>query len=265
VKRALDAAPESVKAKFPTAMAKLTAVISGAFLDFWLPSAIFIILAGAWCYTRRRLLLYVLPLGLLIVLYAKVHGYPHHHGTVFVAAITAFWIAWPTADETRAFSVRQHRAMHGMIALLLCLFAVNIWDSAVVIQREYRYPYSGAQDAANYLKSVGADHGTVFGYLFGVVAVQAYFDHNILANVPTSFHHHGLPLIGDSVNVEELNRVKPEYVLAYSVEPELMVETGLPEMESRGYKMVHFSDGYYMYKQGVYQRESYFILRRVQP
>ncbi|HEY4959213.1 MAG TPA: hypothetical protein VII29_00020 [Terriglobales bacterium] len=264
-KRALDAAPEAVKATFPTALAKLTAVISGAFLDFWLSSTIFLVLAGAWCYTRRRLVLYILPMGLLIALYAKVHGYPHHHGTVFIAAITAFWIAWPSEDETRSFNVRQHRAMHGMIALLLCLFAVNIWDAAVVIQREYRYPYSGSKDAAMYLKSVGADRGKVFGFLFGVNAVQAYFDHNILANIPTAYYHNGLPLVGDTLNVAELNRVRPEYIVAYSGEPQLMIRVGIPELESRGYKMVHFSDGYYMYKQAVYQRESYFILRRVQP
>jgi hypothetical protein len=265
VKKALAEAPEAVKAKYPTALAKLTAVISGAFLDFWIPSAIFLVLAGAWCYTRRRLLLYVLPLGLLIALYAGVHGYPHHHGTAFIAAITAFWIAWPTANETRSFSVRQHRTMHGMFALLLCLCAVNIWDAAIVVQREYRYPYSGSEDAAQYLKSVGADRGNIFGYLFGVVAVQAYFDHNVLQNLPTAYYHHGLPLVGDYINVAELNRVKPEYLVAYSADPQLMVQVGIPELESHGYKMVHFSDGYYLYKQTVYQRESYFILRRVQP
>ncbi len=265
VKRALAEAPESVKATFPTATAKLTAVISGAFLDFWAPSAIFLILAGVWCFLRRHLLLYLLPLGLLIVLYAKVHGYPHHHGTVFIAAITAFWVAWPTGDEMRSLSVRQQQAMRGMVVLLLCLFAVNIWDAAVVIQREYRYPYSGSQDAARYLKSVGADRGDVFGYLFGVVAVEAYFDHNILKNLPTAYYHHGLPLIGDSINEEELNRIRPEYVIAYSADPQLMIKVGIPDLESRGYKMVHFSDGYYLYKQAVYQRESYFILRRVQP
>lgn len=265
VKKALAEAPEAVKAMYPTAMAKLTAVISGAFLDFWVPSSIFLILAGAWCYTRRRLFLFVLPLSLLIALYAEVHGYPHHHGTVFVAAITAFWIAWPTEDETRSFNLRQHRALHGMIALLLCLFAVNIWDATVVVQREYRYPYSGSKDAAMYLKSVGADQGNVFGFLFGVNAVQAYFDHNILANIPTAYYHNGLPLVGDTLDVDELNRVRPQYIVAYSGEPQLMIRVGIPELESRGYKMVHFSDGYYMYKQGVYQRESYFILRRVQP
>ncbi len=93
---------------------------------------------------------------------------------------------------------------------------VNIWDAAVVIQREYLYPYSGSQDAATYLKSVGADRGKVFGYLFGVNAVQAYFDHNILANIPTAYYHNGLPLVGDYIDDEELNRVRPEYIVAYS-------------------------------------------------
>ena len=265
VKRAFAAAPESVKVSFPTAMDKLTAVISGGFLDYWAPSALFLILAGAWCFMRRRFLLYALPVSLLIALYSKVHGYPHHHGTLYIAAITAFWVAWPTAKEAQSFNIRERREMQGMIALLLCLVAVNVWDAVVVIQREYRYPYSGSEDAANYLKSVGADRGNVFGYLFGVVAVQAYYDHNILKNLPTTYYHHGLPLIGDYINEEELNRIRPEYIVAYSADPQLMVQFGIPEMESRGYKMVHFSDGYYMYKRAVYQRESYFILRRVHP
>jgi hypothetical protein len=43
----------------------------------------------------------------------------------------------------------------------------------------------------------------------------------------------------------------------------MMLETGLPELTSRGYEVVHISDGYYMYKRAVWQREVYFILRRV--
>ena len=265
VKKALAQAPESVQAKFPTAIAKVTAIISGAFLDYWAPSAVFLIFAGAWCSMRRRLWIYFLPLGLLIALYAKVHGYPHHHGTIFIAAITAFWIAWPTEDQQRSFNTQERWMTNGMIAVLLCLCVVNIWDAAVVIQREYRYPYSGSKDAADYLKSVGADHGPIFGFLFGVNAIQAYFDHKILSNIPTAYYHNGLPLVGDYINVDELNRVRPEYIVAYSSDPQLMIKVGIPELGARGYELVHFSDGYYLYKRAVYQRESYFILRRVHP
>jgi hypothetical protein len=155
--------------------------------------------------------------------------------------------------------------MHGMMALLLCLCAINIWDAAVVIHREYLYPYSGAEDAARYLKSVGADHGPMFGFLYGVVGVQAFFDHNILANIPTAYFHHGLPLNGNNLDVDDLHRVNPEYIIAYTNEPEVMLQLGIPQLTAQGYEVVHFSDGYYLYKRAVYERGVYFILRRTRP
>src|SRR5208337_1584099 len=112
-----------------------------------------------------------LPVGAMLALYTAVHGAAHHHGTVFIAAITALWIAWPDPEERARFSAWQRRALQGMVALLLGLCALNIWDAEVAIHREYLYPYSGAPDAARYLKSVGADRGPMFGFLHGVVGV----------------------------------------------------------------------------------------------
>ena len=102
----------------------------------------------------------------------------------------------------------------------------------------------------------------MFGLLYGVVGVQAYFDHDIFANLPTTYFHHGLPLLGTYLDVDALQTIKPAYVVVYSAEPDLLLREGVGELTSRGYEIVHFSDGYYIYKQGVYQRESYFIFRR---
>jgi hypothetical protein len=135
----------------------------------------------------------------------------------------------------------------------------------VVIKREYLYPYSGAKDAADYLKSVGATRGPMFGFIYGVAAVQAYFDHNIFANMPTSHFHHGLPLLGASLDTAELNRIQPEYVVVSTEDPEFFMKKSGPILPSQGYEIVHFSDGYYLYKQAVYSRESYFIYRRIHP
>ena len=247
-----------------SALRKLSAVISGAFLDYWAPSVLFVALAGAWCFMRRRFLAFALPVGAMIALYS-FYGAPHHQGTAFVAAIAAMWIAWPTAEEQRAFGMRERWATHGVIALLLCLCAVNIWDSVVVIQRERLYPYSGAEDAAKYLKSVGADRGPIFGFLYGIVGVQAYFDHNILANIPTAYFHHGLPLAGNAFNVAELQRVNPEYLVAYTTDPEWLVQLSIPQYRAQGYEMVHASDGYLLYKRTVFERQVYFIFRRTRP
>ena len=103
----------------------------------------------------------------------------------------------------------------------------------------------------------------MFGFLMGVVAVQAYFDQHLFANIPTSYFHLGFPRTGVDLNVDELYRIRPEYIVAYTIDPQMMLETGLPELTSRGYEVVHISDGYYMYKRAVWQREVYFILRRV--
>jgi hypothetical protein len=223
------------------------------------------VLAGAWFFLRRKLLVFALPVGAMIAFYAVIHGAAHHHGTAFVAVVATLWIAWPSREEQSAFRGRERWATYGMTALVLCLCAVNIWDSVVVIQHERQYPYSGAEDAARYLKSAGADRGPIFGFLFGMVGVQAFFDHNILSNVPTAYFHHGLPLDGTNLNVDDIQRVRPEYVVAYTQEPELMMQSGIPQLNAQGYEMAHFSDGYYLYKRGVFEREVYFILRRVRP
>lgn len=257
--------PASIRAMQPTTVTKLESAISGAFLDYWLPSALFLTVSGWWCFRRRKLLLFAMPLLLLIVLYSLVHGYAHHHGTLLIAVITAFWVAWPSANERRSFSVADRRAFHGITILLLGLCALNIWDAEVAIRHEYLYPYSGAGDAAEYLRSVGADKRKILGFLYGEVGVQAYFDHNILVNMPTAYYHHGMPFYGLELNHEEFTNLAPDYVIVFTEQPQLAMESGIPELRAEGYEIVHFSDGYMIYKQGVYVRQVYFILRRLRP
>ena len=267
VKKQFSLIPEAVKQQYkvPTALQKATNIISGAFADYLWLSLVFLVLSAGWFYRRRRLLLFVLPVGLMIGLYSMIHGAPHHHGTAFIAFITALWIAWPVSKEQLSFPDVDVRAMYGMIVLLWILCVLNVWDAAVVIKREYAYPYSGSVDAARYLQSVGADKQPTFGLLFGVTAVQAYFDHKIFVNLPATYFHHGLPLTGTTLDVDALQRIQPEYVIAYTNDPQLMLDTGVPELTSRGYQIVHFSDGYYMYKQAVFERDCYFIFRRTSP
>ncbi len=265
VKKALGELPASIQAQQPTKLVKLESTISGAFLDYWLPSALFILFAGWWCFLRGRLLIYALPLLSLIALYCLIHGSAHHHGTLFVAAITALWVAWPDWREQRGFSALKRRLLQAMGAALLCLCALNIWDAEVAIRNEYLYPYSGAGDAANYLKSVGADRQRIFGFLYGVVGVQAYFDHNILVNMPTAYYHHGMPFYGLALDPDEFRRLRPDYVIAFTEQPQVLMEIGIPPLRAEGFEIVHVSDGYMIYKQGVYVRQVYFILRRTRP
>jgi hypothetical protein len=252
----------NAQGQFITSSVKFKAILSGGLLDSPVPSAAFLILAGAWCFTRHRPLVFTISVFLMVALYSLVYGYAHHQGTLFIAAIAGIWFAWPSEGEQRTFPVRDRRLLQGMTVLLLGLCAVNIWDSAVVIKRDYLYPYSGAEDAANYLMAVGADRGPIFGYGFGISGVQAYFDHNILANIPTSYTHNGQPG-WHNMDVEQAREVRPEYIVVFSVDPDILMRFDGPTLTSLGYKLVHFSDGYYFYKQGVYEREVYLIFRHV--
>ena len=169
------------------------------------------------------------------------------------------------AEERLDFTVFDRRAFNTTIIVLLILCGLNIWDAEVAIRHEYVYPYSGAEDAAKYLKSVGADQTRILGFLYGVVGIQAYFDHNILANMPTAYFHHGMPFYGLELDLQEFKRLNPDYVIVFTEQPQLALEMGIPEVRAQGCKIVHFSDGYMLYKQGAYVRQVYFILRRVRP
>jgi len=95
--------------------------------------------------------------------------------------------------------------------------------------------------------------------------VQAYFDHNILVNMPTAYYHHGMPFYGLALDPDEFRRLRPDYVIAFTEQPQVLMEIGIPPLRAEGFEIVHVSDGYMIYKQGVYVRQVYFILRRTRP
>lgn len=241
---------------------KFASAISGAFLDYFWPSAIFLALLMTWSAMRRRLLAFALPVTAQALLYSFVYGSPHHQGSLFVAAIAGLWIAWPSAEERSAMREFQLWAWQGVVGLLILLCAVNVWDAAIVIEREYRVPYSGAEDAARYLRAADAERGKIFAYGFGVSGIEAYFDHNIFANIPTAYTHNAVNSKTFVLDKDELLRVRPEYVVTDSRVPSVAWRDDVPIMAQLGYEFVHFSDGYYLYKRAVYERESYFIFRR---
>lgn len=243
---------------------KLEAVFSGAFLDFVSLSVLFAVLAGAYCAMRGKFLAYALPVTFLLALYVAVHGYAHHQGTITIAALTGLWIAWPSPEENATFSMFQRRATQGMVLLLLLFCGIQIWDSIVVIDHEYLYPYSGAEDAARFLKSEGADRGKIYGFSYGISGIQAYFDHKIFTNIPTSYYHHGLPLYGKNLDLGEVDRVSPGFIVIFDEDPQRILDLHVIDgLASIGYQMVHFSDGYQLYRRGVYVRQVYFIFKRV--
>jgi hypothetical protein len=232
-----------------------------AFLDQATLSGIFLLLACAWCFRRGKLLTFVLPVSLMVGLFIALRGRPHHVGIVFLAAIAGLWIAWPSEPEFRNGSRADRLTNLGMAVLLAWVFCVNIWDAAFAMRNDYLYPYCGAADAASYIKEVGADKTTVFGYGYGIAAVQAYFPGNILVNIPTSYYHKGFPLHGATIDFSELKAAAPEYVIVFS-DGVIAFKADEPGLEAVGYQLVHSSRGEVFFKRFNVLGQSYSIFQR---
>jgi len=240
---------------------KLGWVITFAFFDQIALSVAFLLFAGFWCYHQKKLLPYVLCVGMMTFFFAAVHGRPHHHGTVFLAAVAGIWIAWPTVG-IEGTSATGRLLNYAMLACLAVLFSVNIWDAMGAMKNDYSYPYSGSFDAARFLQAVRTENTTVFGYNYGMSAVQAYFNHNILANVPTTYFHEGLPMLGASLDLNQLQVAMPQYVIQYSNADKLDFANINPYFIQSGYTLVHISYGSIFYKRTWYDDDTYFIYRR---
>lgn len=257
-------APEKIpaNAKHPVSFQRIEELLGYAFFDQPMVSALFLILAGSWCFLRRNLLPYLLSVSLMIFMYLRISGRPHHHGTVFLAAITGIWIAWPKQGEPKSLSRAARIATNSMVVLLAALFCLNIWDAGVAMRNDYRYPYSGSEDAAKFLKQVGADRATIYGYTYGMSAIQAYFDHDILANTPTTYIHYGKPFYAFEVDFNEIQSRAPLYVIIFSAIPDKDFRTVSGPLAKLGYRLVHFSDGHLFYKRSDFGAAAYFIFAR---
>ena len=62
--------------------------------------------------------------------------------------------------------------------------AVNLYWTTRTIAMDYSGSYSGSADAANFLRSVGANRNSTCGFGFHGTAVQPYFKESIFRNWP---------------------------------------------------------------------------------
>jgi succinate dehydrogenase hydrophobic anchor subunit len=239
--------------------------INGAFFDFQPASLALLIVLGTWCFLRRSSNGVLLPILALAtsILYGW-YGWPHHIGTIFIALVAGLWIAWPTTEETKAFTTLEKRTHWVLTAMLVALLGYHVWNGAVIISNDYMLPYSGAEDAANYLKAVGADHQVILGIGYGMVGVEAYFDHPIEVNRPTAYFHHG----ARGTPPRHVADYNPDYIVMPCFQRCETVDDPL-EDASLGtplrYFLVHASRGYVLDKRGWYMRQDYFIYRKSVP
>jgi len=225
----------------------------GAFADTALVAIPFLVLAAIWAYQRGVLLLLVASVGGTAFVYGFVQGFGHHQGIMTISMVMVAWAGWPSAKEAK-YRGPAHTVQLSFVTAMTILFAWQCTWSYAAIRNDWAGPYSGAKDAAAYLKSVHADELGCSGYKFWAVAVQPYFGRNLFLNyggqtAPARYHF--------SIDFErranlatdwEMQNGPPFIVVA---PPGMSLEQAQPiirELSSWNYVLVHSSDGGLFFK-----------------
>lgn len=223
--------------------------LTGAFAERSIvPALPLLILACLWSYVIRGWLLLILIVGGTAAEYGFLRGFGHHQGLITIAFVVFVCARWPQSNEIATMPSFSRVIHYGFAWTLALTFAWQCSWSYIAMKADWEGPYTGAKDAAQYLKAVGADKLGVAGYTFWSVGVQPYFDHNIFLNyggphAPARYHF-AFEFEKHTANVmsSELESGPPFLVFA----PEITTQEAVPvvqEFRSYGYLLVHYSPG----------------------
>jgi len=248
------------------AQRSLSSVVGALVDNTWLSLAVFCIFAG-WCFLRRALTSFLLPVALLVGLYGYANGAVYHQGVIFIAMITGLAIAWPSEQERCSLNtsgVWSYRLVVATLALTLCY---QVSNAAVAIRNEIKLPYSGAEDMAKYLAPLVAQGKVIDGNQYGMVAINAYFDHNIFANWPHAYYHHSVSEYSPQQVVDQLRARAADYIVIqyFDAFDERLFQKEMGVMADWGYPLDHFSDGYLLTKTGYCHCDIYMVFKKQFP
>jgi hypothetical protein len=184
---------QASEATFQHRLQSLVEGLVGAFSDSHFVAILLLVLAGIWAYERRGLLLLVLSVGGTALEYGFLRGFNHHQGLITIAFVVFMWAVWPSPERLEGLPRREWWVHQVLLGTLILTFGWQCTWSYSAIRNDWAGPYTGALDAARFLKSVNADKLGCSGYGAWAVGVQPYFDHNIFINYggpesPASYH-----------------------------------------------------------------------------
>ena len=128
----------------------------------------------AYLFARRRPW-EIAPCALLQLFFALVVVRPWHIGIMFIAAVGVVWVNWPTDEE-------KWRSWDRSLTIVLLVAVIDqITVSAHDIAIDIKYPYSGDQQAATFLRDkISKKHVDGVGYYS--IGILPYFQSNIYEN-----------------------------------------------------------------------------------
>lgn len=240
-------------------LARAIGAINGALVGVRVISVILFVLLGVWSYRRGHFVLFILGAGGTVAFLAWAYGVAHHIGMITFAMIISIWAAWP--DQHENSGRKLYKVLPVALAGIVC--AVQIGWAVTSMVYDWKKPYTGAMDAANFIRSVHADQAGINACNYSAVAIQPYFERNIFRNWPTAngaaFYHNS-----KDVHLEEARPCllgTPAYLIVVDWRGGLK-DKYRESLARAGYSLVHYSPGQMTFQNGIEFYQDYLIFRR---
>ena len=229
--------------------------------QIWFSLTVFFV-TTVWLRYKKLTLLFLLPLLLILALFAVKYRNLWHDGITFILWIFVLWVGF-ARDEIRVPKILA-RTLPVLITIVL---ATQVYWSAFAIHHDIQNNYSGSYDLAGYIKENQLENQKIFASGWKSIAVQPYFDKNIFYNhnkgsgqrfwnwSNTNQTHLG-------ANQQVLNTIQkdqPDIVIFASdhLEPEAITNL-------QGYRLERVFDGRLFWKTGVHEFNYYWLFRRAE-
>jgi len=241
----------------------LNEVLLGTVLPWPALSVLVLLCAGCFFYTRGVLLSYLLSVGGLLAVFILRFYSVWHGGMLFALLILHTWLA--LVSPVRRPIGRMADRWWPMLATgaLTGVALVQVYWSTMAWWHDWKFPYSGSREAAQYLREHGIDKQRIHIFKFATCAVLLGLDHNPFANVapymPGSFWVWTKQIFAGQ-NPKALVVGDPDWIL---VGAQLRPAADVIPPPLPGYTLDHVFSGRFIWKDGFYQTDTYYLYRRV--
>jgi hypothetical protein len=248
------------------------ALANGFFGPNW-SSALLLLVISVWLFTTRSLRVLLLPLLALLPVYS-IYRNAWHEGLFILVFLFAVVVAFQTEQGAKVPETAARRATYYAACVVLIVFAVRqISWTAATFRYDLRAPYSGARDAARYLRQHDLADAHLFAFGFGTVALQPYFDRNLFANArgSSTFWDWSVrnPLIARPSVVERpidrqrwMASMLAQHPAYFLVSRKFSFDDYRRELlEKAGFRPVATFPGALFWKDHVYEREDFILYR----
>jgi hypothetical protein len=231
----------------------------------WLHSAVALAVFAATLFLlrqRRLTLLYLLPLVSILGFLAVKYGNVWHQGILFYLWVFALWIRFDL-DRNRA-ATKTAQIVLGLMTIVL---AAQVYWATMASSYDFYHNYSGSYQAARYIKENRLENQKIFISGWKSVAIVPYFDRKIFFNLNQNSDlrtwfwstRNQTPVGFNQKVIDSIKSEQPDVVIIASDHLE-----GNSAIELEGYRLSVFFEGNICWKAGIFEPDSYWILRKTE-